>query len=119
MQVQQRQNLGDLGGTSRSAASKRGTVASTQEYLTRHVLESFLDRLTRTWHADDFLLKGGILISVQEIREQADYPGLCGAPDRVIGFVLGFLGRPGRLTSVDTLASAVRRRPRGPFCALA
>jgi hypothetical protein len=109
----------------RSAAAKSGTAAPTQEYLIRHALESFLDRLTRTSHAGDFVLKGGVLlaaygvrrptkdadsnavhadvtaehlaqvirdiaatdvddgmvfdldtISVQEIREQADYPGL-------------------------------------------
>jgi hypothetical protein len=109
----------------RSTAAKSGTGAPTQEYLIRHTLESFLDRLTRTSHAEDFVLKGGILlaaygvrrptkdtdsnamradvtaehlgqvvrdiaaididdgvvfdldtISVHEIREQADYPGL-------------------------------------------
>lgn len=109
----------------RSTAAKAGTTAPTQEYLIRHTLESFLDRLTRTSHAGDFVLKGGILlaaygvrrptkdtdsnaissdvtaehlaqvvrdiaatevadgvlfdldtISVQEIREQADYPAL-------------------------------------------
>lgn len=109
----------------RSAAAQSGTGAPTQEYLIRHTLESFLDRLTRTSHADDFVLKGGVLlaaygirratkdadsnsvsadvtaehlarvvgdiaaidvddgvvfdldtISVEEIREQADYPGL-------------------------------------------
>jgi hypothetical protein len=109
----------------RSAAAKSGTGAPTQEYLIRHNLESFLDRLTRTSHAGDFVLKGGVLlaaygfrrptkdtdssavsvditaehlaqvvsdiagidvddgvvfdldsISVQEIRAQADYPGL-------------------------------------------
>lgn len=109
----------------RSAAAKSGTGAPTQEYLIRHTLESFLDRLTRTSHAGDFVLKGGVLlaaygvrrptkdadanavradvtaehvahvlrdiaaidtddgvafdldtISVQEIRDQADYPGL-------------------------------------------
>lgn len=109
----------------RSTAAKTGVPAPTQELLTRHVLESFLDRLTRTVHADDFVLKGGVLlaaygvrrptkdvdanaidadvttahlaevvrdvtsvevpdgvvfdperITVQEIREQADYPGL-------------------------------------------
>lgn len=110
-----------LQSAARSTASKRGTAAPTQEYLTRHVLESFLDRLTRTPHAEAFILKGGILlaaygvrrptkdadanavnvdhltqvvrdiaevsvddgvvfnldtISVQDIREQADYPGL-------------------------------------------
>lgn len=109
----------------RSEAATSGSGAPTQEYLIRHALESFLDRLTRTPHADDFVLKGGILlaaygvrrptkdadanavradvtpahladvvrdiaavavddgltfdlatIGVQEIREQADYPGL-------------------------------------------
>jgi hypothetical protein len=109
----------------RSTAAKTGMSAPTQEYLIRHTLESFLDRLTRTSHAGDFVLKGGILlaaygvrrptkdtdsnavrtdvtaehlarvgrdiaaldiddgvafdpdtISVQEIREQADYPAL-------------------------------------------
>lgn len=109
----------------RSVADKTGVPAPTQEYLIRHLLESFLDRLTRTVHAEDFVLKGGILlaaygvrrptkdadanavstdvtveqltdvvrdiaavdandgvmfdtetIEVQEIREQADYPGL-------------------------------------------
>jgi Nucleotidyl transferase AbiEii toxin, Type IV TA system len=109
----------------RAAAGHNRTGAPTQEYLIRHTLESFLDRLTRTPHADDFVLKGGVLltaygarrptkdadsnairadvtadhltnvvrdiaaidvkdglqfdldtISVQEIREQADYPGL-------------------------------------------
>lgn len=109
----------------RAAAAQSGTGAPTQEYLIRHTLESFLDRLTRTSHADDFVLKGGVLlaaygarrptkdtdsnairadvtaehlaevvrdiaaidvedgvlfdidtITVQEIREQADYPGL-------------------------------------------
>ncbi len=109
----------------RSTAAKSGTDAPTQGYLIRHTLESFLDRLTRTSHADNFILKGGVLlaaygirrptkdadtnavnadvtadhlaqvvreiaaidvddgvvvdldtISVQEIREQAEYPGL-------------------------------------------
>ena len=109
----------------RSTAAKSGSGAPTQEYLIRHTLESFLDRLTRTSHASDFVLKGGVLlaaygvrrptkdadanavradvtaehlahvvrdiaaidvddgvvfdldtVSVQEIREQADHPGL-------------------------------------------
>jgi hypothetical protein len=106
------------------ASAEKGQ-APTQEYLTRHALESFLDRLTRTDHGADFVLKGGILlagygfrrptkdvdanaisasvtaahvgevvrdvaaveamdgvvfdvdsIDVQDIREQAEYPGL-------------------------------------------
>lgn len=114
-----------LQSAARSTAARNGAPAPTQEYLIRHTLESFLDRLTRTEHAEDFVLKGGILlaaygvrrptkdadanavnahvtathlagvvrdlaavevedgvvfdvatITVQEIREQADYPGL-------------------------------------------
>ncbi len=52
----------------RSAASDQGTAVPTQGYLTRHVLESFLDRLTRTPHADDFVLKGGILLAAYGFR---------------------------------------------------
>ena len=47
----------------RSAAANSGTGAPTQEYLIRHTLESFLDRLTRTSHAGDFVLKGGVLLA--------------------------------------------------------
>ncbi|MBB2890972.1 nucleotidyl transferase AbiEii/AbiGii toxin family protein [Flexivirga oryzae] len=52
----------------RSAAAKAGTGAPTQEYLIRHTLESFLDRLSRTAHAEDFVLKGGILLAAYGIR---------------------------------------------------
>ena len=52
----------------RSAAAKTGNVAPTQEYLIRHLLESFLDRLTRTEHAADFVLKGGILLAAYGVR---------------------------------------------------
>lgn len=118
----------------RSITAKNGAGAPTQEYLIRHTLESFLDRLTRTPHAGDFVLKGGVLlaaygvrrptkdvdanaigadvtaehlahvvrdiaevdaddgvvfdldtISVQEIREQADYPALRVRVDTSIG----------------------------------
>jgi hypothetical protein len=47
----------------RSTAAKSGTSAPTQEYLIRHTLESFLDRLTRTSHAGGFVLKGGVLLA--------------------------------------------------------
>jgi hypothetical protein len=40
----------------------------TAEYLTRHGLESFLDRLTRTEHGEDFVLKGGILLAAYGAR---------------------------------------------------
>lgn len=52
----------------RSAAAKTGTGAPTQEYLIRHTLESFLDRLTHTVHAEDFVLKGGILLAAYGVR---------------------------------------------------
>jgi hypothetical protein len=52
----------------RSAAAEAGTGAPTQEYLIRHTLESFLDRLTRTAHAEDFVLKGGILLAAYGVR---------------------------------------------------
>lgn len=52
----------------RSTAANNGTGAPTQEYLLRHALESFLDRLTRTAHAGDFVLKGGILLAAYGVR---------------------------------------------------
>ena len=52
----------------RSAAANGGSGAPTQEYLIRHTLESFLDRLTRTSHAGDFVLKGGILLAAYGAR---------------------------------------------------
>lgn len=52
----------------RSAGAKTGTGAPTQEYLIRHTLESFMDRLTRTIHAEDFILKGGVLLAAYGVR---------------------------------------------------
>ncbi|CAN5717902.1 hypothetical protein BH10ACT9_BH10ACT9_43710 [soil metagenome] len=52
----------------RSTAAKSGSTAPTQEYLIRHALESFLDRLTRTPHAGDFVLKGGTLLAAYGVR---------------------------------------------------
>lgn len=46
------------------ADSSPGAAVPTQEYLTRHALESFLERLTRTEYADAIVLKGGLLLSV-------------------------------------------------------
>ena len=53
-----------LQSKARSTASRTGVPAPTQEYLVRHLLESFLDRLIRSEHGDDFVLKGGILLAV-------------------------------------------------------
>ena len=57
-----------LQAMARSAAAKAGTGAPTQEYLVRHVLESFLDRLTRTRHEEHFVLKGGVLLGAYGAR---------------------------------------------------
>lgn len=57
-----------LQSAARSAAAKTGQGAPTQEYLIRHTLESFLDRLTRTAHAEDFVIKGGILLAAYGVR---------------------------------------------------
>lgn len=52
----------------RSIAATERRPAPTSELLTRHALESFLDRLTRTDHANDFVLKGGILLGAYDVR---------------------------------------------------
>lgn len=62
------QVFGRIQAAARSVAARTGVAVPTQEYLTRHVLESFLDRLTRTVHAEDFVLKGGILLAAYGVR---------------------------------------------------
>lgn len=52
----------------RAEARTTGTPVATSEYLTRHTLESFLHRLTVTGHAADFVLKGGLLLGVYNVR---------------------------------------------------
>lgn len=49
-------------------ATRLGKAVPTQEYLIRHSLESFLDRLSRTQHAADFVLKGGLLLGAYGVR---------------------------------------------------
>lgn len=57
-----------LQAAARSAAAKQGIQVPTEDYLIRHALESFLDRLNRTPHARDFVLKGGILLGAYGVR---------------------------------------------------
>jgi hypothetical protein len=57
-----------LQSAARSSAAKLGVPAPTEEYLIRHALESFLDRLNRTLHARDFVLKGGVLLGAYGVR---------------------------------------------------
>lgn len=52
----------------RNAARADGTRPNVEEQLTRHALESFLERLTRTRHADSFVLKGGVLLAAYGLR---------------------------------------------------
>jgi len=52
----------------RSDAANQGKPTPTAEYLTRHALESFLFRLTRTVHGDSFVVKGGILLAAYGVR---------------------------------------------------
>lgn len=66
-------SLGDdtfrrLQAAARSTAARTGAPAPTQEYLIRHLLESFLARLTGTGHAEDFVLKGGVLLAAYGVR---------------------------------------------------
>jgi hypothetical protein len=57
-----------LQSAARSASARTGVATPTQEYLTRHLIESFLERLTRTVHNRDFVLKGGILLAAYGVR---------------------------------------------------
>lgn len=57
-----------LQAKARSTASKTGSPTPTQEYMIRHLHESFLDRLVRSGHGDDFVLKGGILLAAYGVR---------------------------------------------------
>lgn len=58
----------ELQRIARSHGAEAGKPAPTNEYLVRHGLESFLGRLVHTPHAKDFVLKGGILLSVYGVR---------------------------------------------------
>lgn len=58
----------ELQKKARADGAKSGKPVPTAEYLTRHGLESFLARLAQTPHADDFILKGGILLAVYGVR---------------------------------------------------
>lgn len=57
-----------LQSAARSAAARTGSPVATQEFLIRHALESFLDRLTLTGAGNDFVLKGGILLGAYGSR---------------------------------------------------
>lgn len=52
----------------RADAAARGVPVATQDYLLRHALDSFIARLTQTPHAQDFVLKGGLLLGAYGVR---------------------------------------------------
>ena len=62
------QVFNELQRLSRAKGRASGKPVATQEYLTRHTLESFLDRLSTTGHAKDFILKGGLLTGAYDVR---------------------------------------------------
>lgn len=45
------------------ASRQTDAMVTTSDLMTRHSLEPFLDRLQRTAHGRDFVLKGGILLA--------------------------------------------------------
>lgn len=55
-------------GRARAEQARTGRPVDTSKLFTRHLLESFLDRLTKTEHSSDFVLKGGILLAAYGIR---------------------------------------------------
>ncbi|MDI6024052.1 nucleotidyl transferase AbiEii/AbiGii toxin family protein [Leucobacter sp. UT-8R-CII-1-4] len=52
----------------RTDAARLGIPIPTHEYLIRHALELFLDRLNRTPYTPDFVLKGGLLLGAYGVR---------------------------------------------------
>lgn len=55
-------------GQAKSEQARTGQPVDTSKLFTRHLLESFLDRLTKTEHSSDFVLKGGILLAAYGVR---------------------------------------------------
>ena len=62
------QVFNELQRLARAEGRASGKPVATQEYLTRHTLESFLYRLTTTGHAKDFILKRGLLTGAYDVR---------------------------------------------------
>lgn len=62
------QALNQLKALARSGATNSGGEIVTQEYLARHVLESFLERLSKSPFAESFVIKGGVLLAAYDVR---------------------------------------------------
>ena len=58
-------------GQAKSEQARTGRPFDTSKLFTRHLLESFLDRLTKTEHSSDFVLKGGILLAAYVVCRTA------------------------------------------------
>lgn len=54
-------------GQAKSEQARTGRPVDTSKLFTRHLLESF-DRLTKTEHSSDFVLRGGILLAAYGVR---------------------------------------------------
>lgn len=55
-------------GQAQSEQARTGRPVDTSKLFIRHLLESFLDRLTKTEHSSGFVLKGGILLAAYGVR---------------------------------------------------
>lgn len=101
----------------RSDAAKSGSPLATQAYLTRHALESFLERLSRTQHARDFVLKGGLLLGAYGVRrptKDADSNAISAdiTPDflcQVVRDIAQTDAEDGVVFDLDTLSATVIR----------
>lgn len=73
---------------------------STDEFLQLHALEAFVDRLATSVHAEDFVLKGGVLLSAYDVRR----------PTRDVD--LSSHNVPNAPAQVETIVDAIARTPR-------
>lgn len=103
--------------TARSDADKKGVAPNVQAYLLRHALESFLFRLSKTPHADDFVLKGGLLLGAYGVRRptkdaDSNAVGADVSPEHLATVVADIAAVPvddGVTFNLDTLAVQVIR----------
>ncbi|WP_157270413.1 nucleotidyl transferase AbiEii/AbiGii toxin family protein [Paraoerskovia marina] len=90
----------------RSAGAATGKRPPTAEYVTRHVLESFLHRLTLTEHADEFVLKGGILLAVYSARRPTKDVDMNAVSSDVTAEGLAVCSRRSQQSSPTTVSSS-------------
>lgn len=74
---------------------------STDEFLQLHALEAFVDRLATSSRAQDFVLKGGVLLSAYDVRR----------PTRDVD--LASSNVPNAPAQVEAIVDVIARSPRG------